>query len=76
MVIKTSGTLNMSEINAEWASVLGNNYNLGYYRGRHYYYGPSGDLGVYPSGQISFANFYGTALHNEWTGADCSGGGK
>lgn len=51
-------SLSMSQINAEF----GRGNNLGSYRGTQYYFVSSGPFN-FPSGTISYINFYGTQLN-------------
>ena len=57
MALPSSGALSMSAINAEF----GRGNNLGSYRGTQWYTAAGGS-GTFPSGAISFNNFYGTQL--------------
>ena len=55
MALPSSGTLTMAQINAEFGR--GNNLNA--YRGTTYYTSSGGPF-TFPTGAISFSNFYGT----------------
>jgi hypothetical protein len=59
MPLPSSGTLTMAQINAEF----GRGLNLNAYRGTTYYTASAGPF-TFPSGAISFSNFYGTQLAN------------
>lgn len=57
MPLQGSGTITMAQINAEF----GRGNNLNSYRGTTYYTSSAGPF-TFPSGLISFSNFYGTQL--------------
>jgi hypothetical protein len=62
MTLQSSGTITMAQIAAEFYTLYGGYfYNLNSYRGGPYYSAPvNGTIYYFPSGTISFANFYGT----------------
>ena len=57
MALPSSGPLTMAQINAEF----GRGNNLNSYRGTTYYTSSAGPF-TFPTGAISFSNFYGTQL--------------
>jgi hypothetical protein len=59
MALPASGTLTMAQINTEF----GRGNNLNSYRGTTYYTSSGGPF-TFPSGAISFSNFYGTQVNS------------
>jgi len=62
MTLQSSGTITMAQIAAEFYTLYGGYvYNLNSFRGGAYYSAPvNGTVYYFPSGTISFSNFYGT----------------